>query len=94
MWQLNLLLLTQVVIGAGLMILLYKISKMKKRVDEITKEVKDYISYVIEDESENMDIDIKTEEEDVLVKKNMKKHLVNDEAKSSLIQSVLGEIFP
>lgn len=86
MWELYLLLLIQVVLGAGLIVLLWKISKMKKQVDEITREVKDYISFVIEDEN--------TYDEDLLLPKNYKKKQKSDEAQSSLIQAVLGEIFP
>ena len=94
MWQLNILLLVEVVIGAGILILLYKISRMKKQVDEITREVEHYISFVMEDEGTNMDCDIKVEDKEVSTRKNIKKTLTNDEAKSSLIQAVLGDIFP
>lgn len=94
MWQLNILLLIELVVGAGILILLYKISIMKKRVDDITKEVEKYISFVIEDEETKMDDGKNPEDKGVLVGRNLRKDLTNDEARSSLIQSVLGEIFP
>lgn len=79
MWQLNLLLLTQVLLGIVIFILLHKVGKMKAQVDEITKEVKDYISFIIEEEA-LCEADTPKEQK--------------DDIQSSLIQSVLGEFFP
>ena len=78
MWQLTLLLITQVFLGAAVLILLHKVGQMKAQVDEITKEVTDYISFIIEDEEMPQKEQIIRAEGD----------------QSSLIQSVLGEFFP
>ena len=84
MWQLNLLLFTQMILGIVIVVLIQKISKMRSQVDEITKEVKDYISFIIEDEEP------KTKAEEI-----KKTDTINgDEIHSSLIQAVLGDIFP
>lgn len=78
MWQLTFLLITQVLLGAAVLILLHKVGQMKAQVDEITKEVTDYISFIIEDEGMPQKEQIISAEGD----------------QSSLIQSVLGEFFP
>ena len=84
MWQLNFLLFIQVFLGMIIVILLHKVCKLKAQVDEITKEVKDYISFIIEDE-DSSGIDSLKNPEDVKSEEAMQ---------SSLIQSVLGEFFP
>lgn len=88
MWELYLLLLMQAALGAGLLILIHRMNKTQKQMDEITKEVKNYISFIIEEEEE------KEEEKTPSQVKLMKADFRNEEAQSSLIQSVLGEIFP
>jgi hypothetical protein len=69
---------------------------MKAQVDEIIREVKDYISFIIEDEAkEEADI---TRERKVIQdpKSNKDSKTIGDtnDTQSSLIQSVLGEFFP
>jgi len=81
MLQLNLLLLAQAVLGVGLILLLQKIGKMKKQMDEITKEVKNYLSYIMDSEEENGGEHRESKNSD-------------DEVQNSIIQAVLGEIFP
>ena len=88
MWQLTLLLITQVFLGAAVLILLHKVGQMKTQVDEITKEVTDYISFIIEDEG-------KQKSEDSPERMSQKEQIIRaEEGQSSLIQSVLGEFFP
>ena len=84
MWQLNLLLVIQVFLGMIIVILLHKVGKLKVQVDEITKEVKDYISFIIEDEASS----------ETDTQKNPGDVKSGDAMQSSLIQSVLGEFFP
>lgn len=96
MWQLYLLLFMQTMWGVGLLVLLQKMSGMKKQVDEVTKEVKNYISFVIEDE-EGKELDnslVNAYEEDTSSIQSHKMKQKSDEAQSSLIQAVLGEFFP
>ena len=78
MWQLNLLLFIQIFLGMVIIVLLHKVGKLKAQVDEITKEVKGYISFIIEDESP----------------KDTREPKGGEDIQSSLIQSVLGEFFP
>lgn len=87
MWQLNLLLFIQVFLGMMIVVLLHRVGKLKAQVDEITKEVKDYISFIIEDEASS--------EADALNESmKPKEGKIGDATQSSLIQSVLGEFFP
>lgn len=87
MWQLNILLFIQMLLGIIIVILLHRVGKLKAQVDEITKEVKDYISFIIEDES-SLEADTPTTSK---ASENIKN---GDAIQSSLIQSVLGEFFP
>ncbi len=96
MWQLYLLLFMQTIWGVGLLVLLQRMSGIKKQVDEVTKEVKNYISFVMEDEGDKT-LDnsfVNAYEEDISSIQSHKLKQKSDEAQSSLIQAVLGEIFP
>ena len=84
MWQLYLLLFIQVFLGIIIAILLHKVGKLKAQVDEITREVKDYISFIIEDEAS-------AEADTPKVPNDIKS---GEAMQSSLIQSVLGDFFP
>jgi hypothetical protein len=84
MWQLYLLLFIQVFLGIIIAILLHKVGKLKAQVDEITREVKDYISFIIEDEAS-------AEADTPKVLNDIKS---GEAMQSSLIQSVLGDFFP
>ena len=70
--------LMQLVTLGCILLLLQNQIKMKKQIEEITREVDNYISYITED--------VKEEKEDV-------KHK-NEAAHNELIQAVLGEYFP
>ena len=87
MWQLYLLLFLQIFLGTFIGILLHKVGRLKAQVDEITKEVKDYISFIIEDEA-SPGLDLSKES------KSIKDAKSAGEIQSSLIQSVIGEFFP
>lgn len=87
MWQLNLLLFTQALLGIMILVLIHKVGKIKAQADEITKEVKDYISFIIEDEV-SCEADMPKEQKDKGAARS------GDDIQSSLIQSVLGDIFP
>ena len=84
MWQLYLLLFIQVFLGIIILVLLHRVGKLKAQVDEITKEVKDYISFIIEDEDSS----------EADTPKDLRDVKSGDAIQSSLIQSVLGEFFP
>ena len=81
MLQLNLMLLSQAVLGIGFIMLLHKISKMRKQIDETTQKVQDYVAYITECE----------DAEEVTYKSG---RVQDDEQKSALLQAVLGDIFP
>lgn len=56
MMYLEWLLLTQIIMGSLIIVLLHKIGKMKKQIDEIIHEVTAYISYVTEVDKEEVKI--------------------------------------
>lgn len=96
MFRLEWLFLMQIAMGVLMIIFLRKLTQMKKQVDEVTKEVMNYISYITEDmEEENIQepISVKKENknEEKYVKSLSKKE--KDEAQNRLIQAVLGEYF-
>lgn len=68
-----------------MIVFLQKLNQMKKQVDEITKEVTNYISYITEDMEEE------GKKEDVSSISMKKKQ--NEDAQNRLIQEVLGEYF-
>ena len=78
MIRLEWLFLMQFLMGIMMFVLLQKITQMKKQVDEIIREVKDYVSYITESE-ETIKIEERTGKEAV---------------QNQLIQAVLGEYFP
>lgn len=80
MWQIYVVLIIQVLLGVGVIALFQRMNQIKKQIDEITKEVKDYVSYIVEEDDKN--------DNQPALKWN------DDERQSSLIQAVLGEIFP
>jgi len=83
---LELLFFTQICVGILMFIFLHKITQMKRQVDNITKEVQNYITFITED----------TIEEEVDQKKESAKreNMPLDETKSNLIHAVLSEYFP
>ena len=76
----------QLVLGALMLIFLRKQMEMKKQIDEIIKEVTNYISYVTEETEEEREI------ENPVIRTSQIKE--KEEAHSRLIQAVLGEYFP
>lgn len=85
MIRLEWLFFMQVIMGVLMIILLQKLTQMKKQVDEIIREVTSYISYITEAEQE-----VQTEE-----KKNRRVVIKGkEEEQNRLIQAVLGEYFP
>lgn len=76
----------QLVLGVLMLIFLRKQIEMKKQMDEIVKEVTNYISYITEEQ------DVQLEYENPVEKIVQKKG--KEEAQNQLIQAVLGEYFP
>lgn len=87
MFRLEWLFLLQIVMGILMMIILHKTNKTEKQIDEITKEVKCYISFVTEDIA-----DVTKENNNIEEKKLFFEE--KEDIESSLIQAVLGEYFP
>ena len=88
------LFLIQIVMGILMIILLRKLTQMKKQMDKITQEVSNYITYVTEDiEDLEESKEVVTEEGSADIKKSINKK-DEAEAKSRLIQAVLKEYFP
>ena len=87
MIRLEWIFLMQCLQGIFMIIFLHKMNRMKKQVDEITKEVKEYLAFI--------EADI---QEDSLSKRAVrmekKAKISKDEAENHLIQSVLQEYFP
>ena len=78
MIRLEWVLLIQLMMGIFMIVLLQKLTQMKKQIDEIIREVTTYISYITESVQEEEAIENKRKEED----------------QNQLIQAVLGEFFP
>lgn len=84
MIRLELLFLMEAFMGVLMLILLLKISQMKKQVDEITKEVRDYLTFIEED----------MKQEEISAKGKRRTGTTKEEEESRLIQAVLQEYFP
>ena len=84
MFRFEWLFLTQCLLGILMMIFLHKINQIKKQVDNITKEVKAYLSFIEEDIGQEVQS----------VKKERTMKISKDEAENHLIQAVLKEYFP
>lgn len=97
MVRLEWLFLMQLVMGILMIVFLQKLTQMKKQVDEITKEVMNYISYITEDMEEEALQQIRPEKLDNLQGKKTGKVVgkkEKEEAQNRLIQAILGEYFP
>ena len=98
MVQLEWVFLLQVVTGILILMLLLRINAIKKQMDGIIKEVKNYVDFITE-EGEYEENNINIEETDVRVNP-MQKKAVNmqqkdkEEAQNYVIQAVLKEYFP
>ena len=97
MIRLEWIFLVQLAMGILMVVFLQKLMQMKKQVEEITKEVMKYISYVTE-EVEEEELKISTQEYKGLPMEKQKGKRMSqkerEEAQSRLIQAVLGEYFP
>ena len=83
------LLLMQLIMGSIMIILLHNQIKMKKQLDEMTREVTNYISYITEDMTEDS-----LEEKMYSASERNNKFKGKEEDQNRLIQTVLGEFFP
>ena len=84
MFYLELLFLSQGLLGVLMFIFLHKINQVKKQVDDITKEVKAYLDFVEED----------VQQESIQNNRKTIERKANDEDENRLIQAVLKEYFP
>lgn len=84
MFYLELLFLMQCLLGIFMMCFLRKINQVKKQLDNITKEVKEYLIFIEEDIGQ----DAQKETENLSSKPS------KDEVQNRLIQAVLQEYFP
>ena len=85
-----------VVISLSLLVL-HKINRVKKQVDSVTKEVRHYVEFIIEDtkSQEEKEVSIQVNKQsNKQPSKRVSKGINSDEEKNRLIQSVLGDIFP
>lgn len=101
MFRLEILFFLQIVTGAILIVLLYKLSKIRKQVDDIVSEVKGYIAFITEETEEsviespntekrfNKEMNFSQSEQRKSYSKESK-----DDVQTQLIQAVLGEYFP
>jgi len=93
MFRLEWLFFMQILMGIFMIILLQKLTQMKKQVDEIVREVKNYITYVTEEIDEEINLTPKEHHLEKTVKNKIEQK-EQDEAQNRLIQAVLGEYFP
>lgn len=84
--RIELIFFMQLLLGALMLFFLRKQTEMKKQIDEIVKEVTNYLSYVTEETEEEL------EKEKQMINTSQIKE--KEEAQSRLIQAVLGEYFP
>ena len=81
------LLVMQIFLLVFMFIFYQKLVEMKKQVDDITKEVANYISYVTEE------IEQENQGESIINAQNTRKK-ESEDAQNRLIQAVLGDFFP
>ena len=95
MIRLEWLFLMQLVMGGLMIVFLQKQMQMKRQLDEITREVGNYISYITEDIIEESQESVKEDKQirENYGEKDRKKKDIED-AQNRLIQAVLGEYFP
>lgn len=95
MIRLEWLFLMQLIMGGLMIIFLRKQMQMKRQLDEMTREVTNYISYITEDVVEESHEG--TREDMQIIERRSKEHKKEkdiDDAQNRLIQAVLGEYFP
>lgn len=76
----------QIIMVILMIVFIQKLNQMKKQIDNITKEVSQYISFITDDIEEEQKIEMSVSPK--LVEKKP------EEAQNRLIQAVLGEYFP
>lgn len=97
MFRIEWLFLMQLGLGVLMLVFLRKLMQMKKQVDEITKEVTNYISYITEELEEEPVAEEFLEKKEQKTEKTVPKVTSKKEremAQNQLIQAVLGEYFP
>lgn len=85
MVRLEWIFLMQCALGILMMVIILKITQMKKQMDTIKKEVSDYIFYVTQEE-----LAVEQEEQDFA----KKDEFMGENAQNQLIHAVLSEYFP
>ncbi len=94
MKELGILLLVAIaVMGILLIILLQKITLLKKQTDDIVKEVKSYVAYITEEEDEES-TEKAIQKQALKTGRNYQSMQSKEETQSHIIQAVLGEYFP
>lgn len=91
MIRLEWLLFMQFFMGILMIVFLQKLTQMKKQVDDITKEVTAYISYITEEMNE--ELEEYPQEKNIILNQNGMEKSKKDEDQNRLIQAVLGEYF-
>lgn len=95
MIRLEWLFLMQLIMGGLMIVFLRKQMQMKRQLDEMTREVTNYISYITEDVVEESHEGAR--EDMQIIERRSKEHKKEkdiDDAQNRLIQAVLGEYFP
>ena len=95
MFRLEWLFFMQLCMGILMILFLRKLTQMKRQVEEITREVTNYISYITEDMEEVQMLE--TANKSLLHQQNISKETEKkemEEAQNRLIQAVLQEYFP
>ena len=97
MFRLEWLFLMQIVLGILMLIFLQKLLQVKKQIDEIIKEITNYITYITENEENGTAEDVFFEKQEPKNGQNQRINTSMKEleiAQNQLIQAVLGEYFP
>lgn len=96
MKELGILLLVAIAaMGILLIILLQKITILKKQTDDIVKEVKAYVAYVTEEtDEETAEPNTRLQKQVLPVGGKVQGMSSKEEAQNHIIQAVLGEYFP
>jgi len=95
MIRLEWLFLMQLIMGGLMIVFLRKQMQMKRQLDEMAREVTNYISYITEDVIEESHEGAR--EDMQIIERRSKEHKKEkdiDDAQNRLIQAVLGEYFP
>ena len=85
MIRLEVLFLTQLVVGVIMIIMLQKINSTKKQVDDIMNQVKEYLSFITQD--------VEEEEKKERFSEKIKTKKNSEESQNRLIEAVLGDFF-